>query len=81
MATQIQAHFLTVKGLESIYIFDIIIFLFDTDRSMKHNFCRNPDDDEKGPWCYYSGDNVDDVPTYGYCDVKNCDEGTGSFFF
>ena len=35
------------------------------------NFCRNPDSDTKGLWCwtdkYYWADNV-----WGYCDVPSC---------
>ena len=32
------------------------------------NFCRNPDDQPLGPWCY----TVDQEERYGFCDVKNC---------
>ena len=33
-----------------------------------HNYCRNPDGDEKGPWCYTVGNKWD------YCDIYECKE-------
>ena len=31
-----------------------------------HNFCRNPDNDNEGAWCY----TIDPVTRYEYCDVS-----------
>ena len=33
------------------------------------NYCRNPDDDEKGPWCY----TTDPKKRFEYCDIPECD--------
>lgn len=33
-----------------------------------NNFCRNPDSDEKGPWCY----TTDPETRYGYCNIPKC---------
>ena len=33
-----------------------------------HNFCRNPDADEKGPWCYTTDPNT----RYEYCNIPKC---------
>ena len=34
-----------------------------------HNYCRNPDGDENGPWCYTVGNK-----RWDYCDVPECKE-------
>ena len=34
-----------------------------------HNFCRNPDDAKKGPWCLTNDMEV----RWEYCDVKVCE--------
>ncbi|CBY12640.1 unnamed protein product [Oikopleura dioica] len=34
------------------------------------NFCRNPDNDPTGPWCYTTDPNV----RFGYCNVPFCDD-------
>ena len=33
-----------------------------------HNYCRNPDNDPNGPWCY----TTDPRNRYDYCNVKHC---------
>lgn len=33
-----------------------------------HNYCRNPDNDAKGPWCY----TTDRRTRFEYCNVPNC---------
>ena len=38
-----------------------------------HKYCRNPDNDANGPWCY-----VDFNGDYEYCDIPNCG---GNFLF
>ena len=43
---------------------------------LEGNFCRNPDDDSYGPWCY-TGATADDWGgwwDYDYCDVPVCDD-------
>ncbi|XP_015354097.1 plasminogen isoform X1 [Marmota marmota marmota] len=37
---------------------------------LEENYCRNPDNDEKGPWCY----TVDPEKRYEYCDIPECEE-------
>ena len=38
-----------------------------------HNYCRNPDNDRRGPWCY-TALKVDGKRTrYGYCTIAKCD--------
>lgn len=34
------------------------------------NYCRNPDDDEEGVWCYVDHPNM----TYNYCNLNYCGE-------
>ncbi|CAG5103728.1 Oidioi.mRNA.OKI2018_I69.chr1.g909.t1.cds [Oikopleura dioica] len=35
-----------------------------------HSFCRNPDGDKQGPWCY----TVDPEVRFEYCSIPKCDE-------
>nr|XP_048276730.1 plasminogen isoform X1 [Myodes glareolus] len=37
---------------------------------LEENYCRNPDSDVKGPWCY----TTDPVKRYDYCDIPECEE-------
>uniref|UniRef100_A0A8C8RL68 Plasminogen n=1 Tax=Pelusios castaneus TaxID=367368 RepID=A0A8C8RL68_9SAUR len=37
---------------------------------LEANYCRNPDDDEKGPWCY----TTDPDTRYDYCNISECEE-------
>ncbi|CAG0893920.1 unnamed protein product, partial [Darwinula stevensoni] len=39
------------------------------EMELNHNFCRNPDAEFEGPWCY-NGDSID--PRWEYCDVPPC---------
>ncbi|VDI71543.1 Hypothetical predicted protein [Mytilus galloprovincialis] len=39
-----------------------------------HNYCRNPDNDRYGPWCY-TYDHEPDAEQWGYCGIPFCDEG------
>ena len=34
-----------------------------------HNYCRNPDNDPKGPWCYTTDPNK----RFQYCNIPSCD--------
>ncbi|XP_072037091.1 plasminogen-like [Amphiura filiformis] len=34
----------------------------------EHNYCRNPDDEPNGPWCY----TTDPETRWAYCPVPNC---------
>ncbi|XP_062980541.1 plasminogen-like isoform X2 [Elgaria multicarinata webbii] len=38
--------------------------------SLEENYCRNPDNDKKGPWCY----TTDPETRYDYCNIPECDE-------
>lgn len=35
------------------------------------NYCRNPDNDEGGPWCYTTDPDI----RYEYCAIEFCDQG------
>ncbi|XP_061466899.1 prothrombin [Rhineura floridana] len=37
--------------------------------NLVENYCRNPDDDEEGVWCYINHPNM----TYDYCDLNYCE--------
>ncbi|KAK1337879.1 hypothetical protein QTO34_000980 [Cnephaeus nilssonii] len=37
---------------------------------LEENYCRNPDNDEKGPWCY----TTDPATRFDYCDIPECEE-------
>lgn len=39
------------------------------------NYCRNPDDDTGGPWCYSKDVGV----TWDYCDIPQCIGKCGSY--
>lgn len=36
-----------------------------------HNYCRNPDNDRYGPWCY-TYDHGPDSEEWGYCGIPFC---------
>ncbi|XP_023379214.1 plasminogen [Pteropus vampyrus] len=37
---------------------------------LEENYCRNPDNDEKGPWCYTTDPNV----RFDYCSIPECED-------
>ncbi|CAG0896482.1 unnamed protein product, partial [Darwinula stevensoni] len=43
--------------------------LFPDDLHPSHNFCRNPNGDKNGHWCYYGPGTV---AVMDYCDIKDC---------
>uniref|UniRef100_A0A5F7ZYG3 Prothrombin n=1 Tax=Macaca mulatta TaxID=9544 RepID=A0A5F7ZYG3_MACMU len=43
---------------------------FDSAVQLVENFCRNPDGDEEGVWCYVAGKPGD----FEYCDLNYCEE-------
>merc|ERR1712130_885805 len=43
-----------------------------TPKDKRHNHCRNPDRDTKGPWCY----TTDPAKRFEYCQVTDCNDGT-----
>nr|XP_020012016.1 prothrombin isoform X2 [Castor canadensis] len=43
---------------------------FNPDLKLEENFCRNPDGDEEGVWCYVAGEPGD----FEYCDLNYCEE-------
>ncbi|GAB0186942.1 plasminogen [Grus japonensis] len=36
---------------------------------LEENYCRNPDNDEKGPWCY----TTDPATRFDYCNIPECE--------
>ncbi|KAM3918154.1 prothrombin isoform 2-T2 [Leptodactylus fuscus] len=42
---------------------------FRDDVVLKENYCRNPDHDDEGVWCYVSHSNM----TFDYCNLNYCD--------
>lgn len=46
---------------------------FNPDLKLEENFCRNPDGDEEGVWCYVAGEPGD----FEYCDLNYCGEPDG----
>ncbi|XP_044126770.1 prothrombin-like [Bufo gargarizans] len=42
---------------------------FRKDLVLKENYCRNPDNDDEGVWCYVSHNNT----TFDYCKLNYCD--------
>ena len=49
------------------------------DSSLKNtnNYCRNPDNEPNGPWCY----TMDKKKRWEYCSIPICDSGELSFQF
>lgn len=43
---------------------------FDPEVKLVENFCRNPDWDEEGAWCYVAGQTGD----FEYCSLNYCGE-------
>ncbi|POI28593.1 hypothetical protein CIB84_007657, partial [Bambusicola thoracicus] len=39
------------------------------DAGLEENYCRNPDNDEKGPWCYTTDPNT----RFDYCNIPECE--------
>ncbi|XP_062953943.1 plasminogen [Cynocephalus volans] len=37
---------------------------------LEENYCRNPDNDEQGPWCY----TTDPDKRFDYCDIPECED-------
>uniref|UniRef100_A0A8C6QPB5 Prothrombin n=1 Tax=Nannospalax galili TaxID=1026970 RepID=A0A8C6QPB5_NANGA len=46
---------------------------FNPEVKLEENFCRNPDGDEEGVWCYVAGRPGD----FEYCDLNYCEEAVG----
>ncbi|XP_005384064.1 PREDICTED: prothrombin [Chinchilla lanigera] len=43
---------------------------FSPEVKLEENFCRNPNKDEEGAWCFVAGENRD----FQYCDLNYCEE-------
>nr|XP_013002919.1 prothrombin isoform X1 [Cavia porcellus] len=43
---------------------------FSPEVKLEENFCRNPNKDEEGAWCFVAGQNED----FQYCDLNYCEE-------
>lgn len=37
--------------------------------ALEENYCRNPDNDENGPWCY----TTDPGTRFDYCNIPECE--------
>ncbi|KAL1786341.1 prothrombin isoform X1 [Sigmodon hispidus] len=46
---------------------------FDPEVKLVENFCRNPDGDEEGVWCYVAGQ----PGSFEYCSLNYCEEAVG----
>ncbi|XP_068109019.1 hepatocyte growth factor-like protein isoform X2 [Hyperolius riggenbachi] len=42
----------------------------NSKNALDENYCRNPDDDPKGPWCYTTDKNL----RHDVCGIKKCEE-------
>lgn len=51
----------------------------DGSRRKANNFCRNPNSDAGGPWCYVEEKSYEFVEKE-YCDIPFCDN-EGKYFF
>ncbi|XP_053151049.1 plasminogen isoform X2 [Hemicordylus capensis] len=40
------------------------------DKGLEENYCRNPDDDQRGPWCY----TTDPDTRFDFCNIPECEE-------
>lgn len=43
---------------------------------LEQNYCRNPDRDKHGPWCYTTPNNL---LVWDYCKLKHCEYFTNPF--
>ncbi|EMP30325.1 Plasminogen, partial [Chelonia mydas] len=55
------------KTSELVRRTDVVLF---EKRRLEANYCRNPDEDEKGPWCY----TTDPDTRFDYCNIQECEE-------
>lgn len=46
-------------------------FLPSLRNGLEENYCRNPDRDKRGPWCYTVDPNV----RHQSCGIKKCEDG------
>ena len=42
-------------------------------KDLRSNFCRNPDNDPRGPWCFVQTRNR---VRYQYCNIRSCNKRT-----
>merc|ERR1719285_54411 len=38
---------------------------------LEKNYCRNPDNDERGPWCFFWAPRTGQI-AFGHCQIETC---------
>uniref|UniRef100_A0A8D0GB32 Plasminogen n=1 Tax=Sphenodon punctatus TaxID=8508 RepID=A0A8D0GB32_SPHPU len=67
--TQKHCFFIMLSSLFSLFFYSFTPGKFPA-AGLEENYCRNPDNDEQGPWCY----TTDPDTRYSYCNIPECEE-------
>lgn len=51
----------------------------DETRGSAKKYCRNPDGDVGGPWCFVELEDIEDTVEKEYCDIPLCDDQVRGF--